>query len=113
MASPFYSPLISGIVFYCVCSLSTALAEDKRQVPPPLPAPSNAPTDKPLPEVNIIRQKDKTIEEYRINGKLRYIKIIPKNGVAYYMIDTDGDGKLETRQDDLENPPINQWILWR
>ena len=65
----------------------------------------------PEPEVRIIRKKDAVIEEYRVNGHLRYVKITPSVGKPYYMADTDGDGVLETREDDLSNPPINQWIL--
>ena len=65
----------------------------------------------PQPEVRIIRKKDAVIEEYRVNGRLRYVKITPTVGPPYYMVDTDGDGVLETRENDLDNPPINQWIL--
>jgi len=66
----------------------------------------------PEPEVNIIHRKNTTIEEYRINGRLRYVKITPKNGKPYYLVDKDGDGELETRHSDLDGiPPINEWIL--
>ena len=66
----------------------------------------------PEPEVNIIHRKETTIEEYRINGKLRYVKIIPKLGKPYYLVDKDGDGELESRHSDLDGiPPINEWIL--
>ena len=80
------------------------------QPPPDLPAES----DSRIPaktEVNIINQKDATIEENRVNGKLRYAKITPKKGKPYYMVDTDGDGALDTRENNFENPPINRWIL--
>ena len=65
----------------------------------------------PQPEVRIIRKKETTIEEYRVNGRLRYVKITPSSGKPYYMVDMDGDGSVETRYNDLDNPPINQWIL--
>ncbi len=66
----------------------------------------------PEPEVNIIHRKDTTIEEYRINGRIRYVKIIPKIGKPYYLVDRDGDGELETRHSDLDGiPPIQEWIL--
>jgi len=66
----------------------------------------------PVPEVNIIHRKDTTIEEYRVNGRLRYVKITPKIGKPYYLVDRDGDGELETRHSDLDGiPPINEWIL--
>lgn len=65
----------------------------------------------PQPEVRIIRKKDAVIEEYRVNGRLRYVKITPSVGKPYYMVDTNGDGALDTRENDLDNPPINQWLL--
>ncbi|MCW8900842.1 MAG: DUF2782 domain-containing protein [Gammaproteobacteria bacterium] len=65
----------------------------------------------PQPEVRIIHKKDTVIEEYRVDGRLRFIKITPTSGKPYYMVDMDGDGVLETRDDNFANPPINQWIL--
>jgi hypothetical protein len=79
-------------------------------VPPDLPKDSDS-RDAIKPEVNIIHRDDATVEEYRVGGRLRYAKIIPKVGKPYYFVDTDGDGTLDTRYNDLENPPLNQWIL--
>lgn len=78
---------------------------------PTLPNEEDDSRNIPQPEVRIIRKKDVVIEEYRVKGHLRYVKITPSVGLPYYMVDTDGDGVLETREDDLSNPPINQWIL--
>ncbi len=66
----------------------------------------------PIPEL-VIRYKDGAkIEEYRINGQLRYAKITPSVGPAYYLIDSTGDGAFDQRSDELENPPIQQWLLY-
>lgn len=81
--------------------------------PPPLPVDPVEPAEVPEPEVTIIQREDRTIEEYRVNGRVRYVKVIPKVGKPYYFVDTDGDGTLDKRFDDLDNPPINQWILLR
>ena len=78
---------------------------------PTLPNEEDDSRNIPQPEVRIIRKKDVVIEEYRVNGRLRFIKITPSIGNPYYMVDTDGDGVLETREDNFSNPPINQWIL--
>jgi len=83
----------------------------KNESIPSLPDDASDSRNIPEPEVRIIRKKDAVIEEYRVNGLLRFIKITPSIGKPYYMVDTDGDGVLETREDDLANPPINQWIL--
>ncbi len=66
----------------------------------------------PVPEL-VIRYKDGAkIEEYRVNGQLRYSKITPKVGPAYYLVDSDGDGAFDQRFDHLANPPIQQWLLY-
>jgi len=87
-------------------------------VTPPPELPADAPRESddsrniPQPEVTIIQRKDRMIEEYRINGRVRYVKITPKVGKPYYLVDKDGDGELETRHTDLDGvPPVNEWIL--
>lgn len=78
---------------------------------PTLPNEADDSRNIPQPDVRIIRKKDAVIEEYRVNGHLRFVKITPSIGSPYYMVDTDGDGILETKEDDFSNPPINQWLL--
>lgn len=87
--------------------------EEAVSVPPPeLPRESDDSRNIPQPEVTIIHRKDMRIEEYRINGRLRYVKITPRQGKPYYLVDRDGDGSLEHRHDDLDGvPPVNEWIL--
>ncbi len=89
----------------------TAPTNKNTEIPPNLPNEADDSRNIPQPEVRIIRKKDSVVEEYRVNGRLRFIKITPSVGNPYYMVDTDGDGILETRNDNFANPPINQWIL--
>jgi len=91
----------------------TAKNKLKNETVPDLPDEADDSRNIPQPEVRIIRKKDAVIEEYRVNGRLRYVKITPSVGKPYYMIDTNGDGILDMRENDLDNPPINQWILLR
>ena len=35
------------------------------------------------------------IEEYRVAGALRMVKVTPSRGAAYYLIDENGDGRLD------------------
>ena len=42
-------------------------------------------------EVTIIQQENRIIEEYRLDGHLRAIRVIPAKGRPYFLIDTDGD----------------------
>lgn len=66
------------------------------------------------PEVTIIQSEGKRVEEYRVNGQLYMIKVTPRKGPPYYIVDTDGDGVLETRRNDLAPDVLTpQWILFR
>ena len=64
------------------------------------------------PQVTIIRQEGKMIEEYRINNNLYMVKITPVTGMTYYLIDHDGDGKLDVRKDELDDVIVPQWVLF-
>lgn len=97
-------------------------AQDETPVPPSLPEDEQAqvlgeesgaplPQDEELqPEVTIIHRGTDVVEEYRAGGQLYMIKITPSKGLPYYLIDTDGDGSLETRRNELDNPEV---IMWR
>jgi hypothetical protein len=66
------------------------------------------------PEVRIIERKDKTVTEYRENGVVYMVKITPSVGPSYYLIDSDGDGDLETRQSDLDpDMAVPTWVIKR
>lgn len=63
-------------------------------------------------DITITREGKKTIQEFRRNGELYMVKIIPDIGPAYYLIDTDGDGNMDVRGSDLDKGiNINQWKL--
>ncbi|HED39913.1 MAG TPA: DUF2782 domain-containing protein [Chromatiales bacterium] len=65
------------------------------------------------PEITITRSQTEIIEEYRANGRLYMIKITPKKGFAYYLVDTDGDGSLDSRHNELdEGILIPRWTLF-
>ena len=38
------------------------------------------------------------VEEYRVGGMLHMVKITPARGVPYYLMDRNGDGRLELPQ---------------
>lgn len=95
---------------------TTAHAADKPTDTSPPVAPSEKEQETLQPEVNIIQREDKTIEEYRVNGRLYKIKVIPKVGPAYFLVDSDGDGSFETRRIHSPLEPdimIPQWVLFR
>ena len=51
------------------------------------------------------------IEEYRVGGQLRMVKITPLRGPAYYLYDRDGDGALD--RDDRDDLPQVYWKLFQ
>jgi hypothetical protein len=69
----------------------------------------------PAPEITIRQMGDRgTIEEYRAGGVLYMIKVNPAKGTSYYLVDTDGDGSMETRHNDLQSGMlIPAWVLLR
>ena len=35
------------------------------------------------------------VTEYRVQGQLRMVKVVPFRGPAYYLVDRDGDGRMD------------------
>lgn len=61
------------------------------------------------PDVVIIQGEERVVYEFRQNGQLRMVRIVPKWGKPYYLVprdDTKGFGDLE-RADML----LPQWII--
>lgn len=81
------------------------------QPPPPIPADA-VPDEELEPEVTIIQRGEVTIQEYRVNGRLYAVQIIPKAGRPYYLVDTDGDGDLESKRFELDSGLlIPGWVI--
>lgn len=55
-----------------------------------------------LPVVTVRQQGTDTVEEYRKQGQLYMIRILPKEGPAKYYVDRIGDGRLN--RDSREGP---------
>ena len=98
----------------CAALAQTETPQGLEPVPDVPPPPARVESGEPLePDVRIIRKKDATIEEYRINGNLYMIKVIPVIGPPYYLMDQDGDGRMETNMSELrENYVVPQWVLF-
>ncbi|MEM7026860.1 MAG: DUF2782 domain-containing protein [Pseudomonadota bacterium] len=80
--------------------------------PPELPDPLES-GESIEPEVTIIRKDDAVIEEYRVNGHLYMVKVTPVVGPAYYLLDDNGNGELDTRRSALDDTNVPQWVLFR
>jgi len=86
-------------------------AADPAALPDPGPPPEEAPIppkrqdsgSRAAPTVTITTEEDGQItEEYRLNGSVYMVKVTPKNGIAYYLFDGDGDGSLETKWTEVQ-----------
>jgi hypothetical protein len=89
-------PAIAGLVTALLFFTSLVLAEE--------PESSG--------EVTIQGNKPDIVEELRVNGQLYAIRVTPKHGVPYYLVDSDGDGNLETRKNDTDSDLlIPAWVI--
>ena len=130
--------VIAGGVILCLPGTSAAQQEEDLARPPPIPdvseeyrplepEPASGPETEPEgdvpippkvqqeqiePTVRIIEEEDRRIEEYRRDGQVYMVRIVPNKGVPYYYIDTDGDGRLELDEDQRARNPV-QPVYWK
>ena len=99
------------IALICLAS-SQALADETPKGLEPIPdvPPVVGKDGGEPPEVTIKQKGEKKIEEYRMHGHLYMIKVTPKHGVPYYLVDMKGDGQF-VRQTPMVRPPM--WVIDR
>jgi len=101
--------------------LVTPVMAEEPPVLEPLPDEASLPastgmSDEDLmqPEVTITKRDDAVVHEYRMNGQLYMVKIIPSRGYPYYLMDADGDGSLESRYNQIDPALlVPRWMLFR
>lgn len=88
------------------------------EIPPPMPAdiPEEASQIAP-PDVRIIQtpQGPARIEEFKQNGRVYMVRVTPSFGPAYYIVDSNGDGRLDQRRvGGMEEvmPPMWKLFSW-
>ena len=81
--------------------------------PPELPRPVQS-GEAITPEVTVRKEDSRTVEEYRIEGRLYMIKVAPAAGTPYYLVDYDGDGSMETNVSTVHDEDISipQWLIY-
>ena len=73
-------------------------------------APSSPPPEFRGPDITLIASEERMVYEYRQNGQLRMIKVVPKAGKPYYLVPYDrtrGFGDLEQAK-----TLVAEWVLW-
>jgi len=86
------------------CTPAILMAQSDLEKPPEIPPvdaeeqplPPKVQDEQLEPTVTIREEEGEQIEEYRYNGQVYMVKVTPRVGVPYYLVDTDGDGNLET-----------------
>ncbi|MCG8312782.1 MAG: DUF2782 domain-containing protein [Pseudomonadales bacterium] len=62
------------------------------------------------PQVTIVEGDNKRLEIQKVNGKVYSIKVIPKKGKPYYLVDKEGDGKFI--RDATDSMQVPEWVLF-
>jgi hypothetical protein len=79
-------------------------------VPPPLPDVGSDPELEP--QVTIIKKDAETVEEVRVNGELKYVRVTPRYGKPYYLVPS-GNGQSFLRYDSLDSGlKVPMWLLF-
>jgi hypothetical protein len=105
--------LAASTMLLATCAFAQTSAPDNTVLvdapPPPPPIESGEYLE---PEVTIVQSEEQTVYEYRFGGRLHAIKVVPQAGPSYFLIDTDGDGRLEHRSN-AYGPQflVNSWVL--
>ncbi len=69
--------------------------------------------DVPAEEIRIFSDDSTEIREYRSFGQVYMIKVTPKKGLPYYLVDADGDGDFDRRHNDLTpDLKIPSWVIF-
>lgn len=63
--------------------------------------------EQPPADVNIRRKGDQTLEEYSVNGRVYMVRVVPDKGIPYYILDADGDGRMESRLSEEHMGPVS------
>jgi hypothetical protein len=63
------------------------------------------------PDITIRDEEERTLREYRVDGELYAIEIVPDRGTAYFLVDQNGDGNFEHREADGVEVP--DWVRKR
>jgi hypothetical protein len=113
-------PAVTALAAMALAAMSRAAAQPIPP-PPPLP-PESAVAPAPAagvagdpdlePQVTIVRRDAETLEEVRIGGELKFIKVTPRIGLPYYLV-PDGSGRQYIRRDSLDiSVKVPMWMLF-
>ena len=90
-----------------------AAAAGLEPLPEAEPPPPEIANDPELePQVTIVRRDNETMEEYRLGGRLVWVKVTPQVGRPYYLVAEGANGAL-VRRDSLDSGlRVPMWLLF-
>ncbi|HEX9391358.1 MAG TPA: DUF2782 domain-containing protein [Usitatibacteraceae bacterium] len=62
-------------------------------------------------KVTIVKKGTDTVEEYRLNGKLYKMRVVPAGGAAYFLVDPKGDGNFSRVDGPAPKIAVPTWVL--
>jgi hypothetical protein len=105
---------ILTLVAALACGWSFAQAPARTEpLPQPPPPPPEVAGDTDLePQVTIIRREDQVVEEVRVKGELRYVRVTPRHGRPYFLI-PDANGATFIRRESTDSTlKVPMWVLF-
>ena len=116
---PFDRRTAAALAAALAFSLGAAAQSTQRPKPPtvpleelPPPPPMITTRPEPEPEVTTRTEADRSVQEYRLKGKLYMMRVTPKNGPPYILMDLKGDGTFTRQENALDNGVrVPQWVL--
>ena len=98
-------------------SVSTAFAQSealpKLEPLPDVPPPQFSIDPALEPEIKIIQRGTDKVEEFRAGGKLYMVRVTPRGGVPYVLIDNSGSGVFTPAhgQADPRGISVPMWVI--
>jgi len=115
MTSPSIPSLLLALGLLPGLALAQSQLPELQPVPEPPDIPDPVRSGEALePDVRIGRREKATVTEYRVNGRIRAIKVQPDGDFPpYYLYDTDGDGRLDRRTSRFDRDLlVPTWVLF-
>ena len=95
LTAEFDMAILSSILLTALAGIAQAQAPANQDVPIPPKAPPPQ-TDEGAPTVTIRSTRDgDRYEEYRLNGRVYMVRVVPAKGIPYTLIDENRDGRLD------------------
>jgi hypothetical protein len=64
------------------------------------------------PSITLKEADNRSVQEYRVNNSLYMVKITPRVGASYYLVDQDGSGDMTLSRYTPEiETQVPQWVL--